>query len=100
MIQLSHLYMTLETILCQTLCKVSWIPKIEGSRDLALEDFSSDNGEQKCQQSLKTYDRIDKEGPLGRRMTLWKWPLYTNQDKIPDLVSFEYNDPRQELIVI
>ena len=50
--------------------------------------------------SLKTYDKIDKEGPLGRRMTLWKWPLYTNQDKIPDLVSFEYNDPRQELIVI
>ena len=39
--------------MCQTLCKVSWIPKIEGSRDLALEDFSSDNGEQKCQQVIK-----------------------------------------------
>jgi len=50
--------------------------------------------------SLKIYDRIDKEGPLGRRVTLWKWPLYTNQDKNPDLIPFEYNDPWQELIVL
>ena len=53
MIQLSHLYLTLETIMCQTLCKVSRVPKIEGSRDLVLKDFSSDNSEQKCQQVIK-----------------------------------------------